>query len=352
MLDKIVQEDLDYIVSSPLPWHTLAGKTGLVSGANGHLASYMIETLLHLNDKFPSNQPVKVIALVRNEERTREKFAHRMGRDDLQIVVRDFQQPIVIDQPVNFVVHAASTASSVKNNRVPEDLYGANVLATFHLLELARLHKVDHFLYFSSGEVYGKLRPEQIPVKEDCYGAIDPTRIRSCYAECKKIAENMCACWFHQYGVPAKIVRPCHTFGPGLSLVDGPIFADLLNDLLNRRPLKLKSDGKALRTFCYLADATLAYYWVMFNGQQGEPYNVANDKATTTISDLADSLASAFDTTVDRPPPATSPPVEIWPDGTPDTTKLKSLGWSAKTSLVDAFRRTLTSLETAKSCES
>ncbi len=347
-LNKIVEEDLQYITSAPLPWHTLAGKTVLVSGANGHLAWYMVETLLYLNRSFPefSNSPISVIALVRDAERAKARYQHHGDAPaNLSIAVRDFQHPIEFDCKIDAIIHTASTASSVKYMRNPTDLYVANVIGTYNLLTLGVQHKIEHFLYFSSGEVYGRLSPEQIPVKESHFGQIDPTKMRSCYAECKRVAENMCACFHMQHAVPATIVRPCHTFGPGLGMVDGPVFADFIKNILDKRSITLKSDGKALRTFCYLADATLAFYTVMFKGEATQAYNVANDAATMSIGDLADLLADTFDVQVDRPDPALiKPPVEIWPDGTPNTEKLQALGWQPKTSLIDAFKRTLLSL--------
>lgn len=344
MLNEVVREDLDYITSQPLSWDSLFGKAALITGANGHLGSFMVETLLYLNDTRCQKRKIKVVALVRDEQRAKQRFAHHNDRDDLVIEVRDFQLPVTISERVDFIIHTASTASSIKYMRDPTDLFVGNVVSTYHLLNLAVKNNASHFLYFSSGEVYGRLRPEQIPVKENEFGQIDPARARSSYAECKRVAETMMACWHAQYGLQTKIVRPCHTYGPGVSLVDGPVFADFIADILNKRPIKMKSQGTALRTFCYLADATLAFYKVLLDGAPAEAYNVANDDSTVRIYELADLLAEAFSTTVDRPPPDAVPVgVETWPDSTPDTQKLRSLGWTAKTSLVDGFRRTLKS---------
>jgi len=47
--DKIVREDINFIVSADLPWHELEGKTILVTGANGFLPVYMIGSILFLN---------------------------------------------------------------------------------------------------------------------------------------------------------------------------------------------------------------------------------------------------------------------------------------------------------------
>ena len=52
MRNIIVEEDLNNIVEAQLPWPLLEGKTILISGANGFLPAYMVETLLHLNELY------------------------------------------------------------------------------------------------------------------------------------------------------------------------------------------------------------------------------------------------------------------------------------------------------------
>jgi UDP-glucuronate decarboxylase len=345
---SIVREDLQNIISAALPWERLSGKTVIISGANGLLPSYMVETLLFLNSQVSQRERSRVIALVRNYERTVERFAHHKGRDDLRIVVANLANPLLLDERVNFVIHGASPASPKKYTDNPNDLFVANVLGTYNLLTVAQEHQAEEFLYISSGEVYGKLEPSQIPVKESSFGGIDPTRVRSCYAESKRIAENMCVCWHKQYGLSTKIVRPCHTFGPWLNLDDGRVFADFVRDILNEHPITLKSDGKPLRTFCYLADATEAFFTVMFKGSAGQAYNVASDQCTTTIGHLAQMLSTSFGNgQIIGPQEAqlkqTAPASEIWPDSTPDTAKIQALGWQPRTSLKEAFERTLRS---------
>ena len=63
----VIEEDLRRIVSSGLPWNRLFGKTILISGANGFVPSYMLETLLYLNES--AGAGIHAVALVRNRER-------------------------------------------------------------------------------------------------------------------------------------------------------------------------------------------------------------------------------------------------------------------------------------------
>jgi len=58
------------------------------------------------------------------------------------------------------------------------------------MMKLAQTHSIESFLYFSSSEVYGNLENSKIPTTEVDYGYLDPTNIRSCYAEGKRMGRN------------------------------------------------------------------------------------------------------------------------------------------------------------------
>ena len=169
-----------------------------------------------------------------------------------------------------------------------------NVIGTANLLERARSCGASSFLFFRSGEVYGALEAAAMPVPEDAYGKVDPTALRSCYAESKRMGEAMCAAWAGQHAVPARIVRPFHTYGPGMQLDDGRVCADFIADILAGRDISMKSDGSASRAFCYLADAVLGFFTVMLKGESGQAYNIGNEGAELSILELAERLLKAF----------------------------------------------------------
>src|SRR3546814_12477316 len=87
-LSPIVAEDLANIARADIDWDRLAGATVLVSGANGFLPAYIVETLLHLNDTRPGFG-AKVLALVRSRERALARFPRAAGRSDISFLVKD-----------------------------------------------------------------------------------------------------------------------------------------------------------------------------------------------------------------------------------------------------------------------
>ena len=78
----------------------------------------------------------------------------------------------------------------------------------------------------------GPNRPTNGSGEQD-YGVIDPLDVNLCYAESKRLGETLCACWRHQFGVPAKIVRIGHAYGPGMRLDDGRVSRDFVADVLH-----------------------------------------------------------------------------------------------------------------------
>lgn len=343
--NRIIFEDIEGIVATaPVDWDVFASKRVLITGASGFLPAYLVETLLHLNRT--RNLDVHITALVRNRESYIKRFAHHLDNPNLSVLVRDVSKPISLALPHHFIIHAASQASPKYYGVDPVGTLSANVLGTMQLLELARHHPVISFMYFSSGEVYGET--QSVPTKESDYGYIDPTSVRSCYAESKRMGENMCVSWHAQYQVPAKIARPFHTYGPGMRLDDGRVYADFVHDVIENRPIVVRSTGTASRAFCYLADATAGFFTVLLKGENGVPYNVGNSQAEISVMDLASLLIGLFpekQLKVIKEDFQTNNGYLQSPisRNCPDISRIKFLGWEPKTNLVDGFKRTIES---------
>ncbi|WP_109486754.1 NAD-dependent epimerase/dehydratase family protein [Occallatibacter savannae] len=340
----IVEEDLRRIVASPLPWERFFGKTVLITGANGFVPAYMLETLIHLNDT--SDAGIHVVAMVRNREKAMRRLGEFEGRRDLTVHVQDVRDAYSGPTAVNFVVHAASQASPKFFGVDPVGTFEANVIGTQHLLQLAHASESEGFLFFSSGEVYGQ-PADCSTVKESDYGYLDPLNVRSCYAEGKRAGETLCACWHAQFGVPAKIVRLSHTYGPGMELNDGRVFADFVANIVAGQDIVLKSDGSATRPFCYLADATEAHFRVLLTGKAGEAYNLGSGMQCSVL-ELAEMLCRQFPeqgckvvrqarSAGDAYVPSAVQGFEL------DLGKIHALGWKATTSIEEGFRRTVES---------
>ena len=343
----VVQADLEAILAADLAWQRFAGKTVLVSGANGMLPAYLVETFLALSARLPAR--VRVLALVRNKDRALQRFAHHLGRQDLQIIEQPLSQPLQILGPVHFIFHGASPASPAQFSANPVGTIEPNTVGTAHLLQLAQQKDSEAFVFISSGEVYGMVDDAHVPTAETQYGYLDLAQPRACYAEAKRLGEVLCVAYAHQYGVPTRIVRPFHTYGPGLRLDDGRVYADFLADVLANRPLQMHSDGQARRAYCYLSDATTGFVTVALLGSAGAAYNVGNEQAEVSVKQLAELLQSLSPhsgqqiVTRARAPTSRYLPSPIVRN-CPDTTKLRQLGWAPRVNLRQGMQRLLNHL--------
>ena len=344
--NQTIGQDLAQVIANDLSWDEFTDRAVLVSGANGFLPAYIVEALLYLNEKRGLN--CRVIGLVRNRDRAEKRFAHLLHRADFSLLVQDVCSPITTEENVDFIVHAASEASSKYYSKDPAGTLLANTLGTYNLLELARRSHSRGFLFFSSGEVYGRAS-QQTRIKEDDFAPLDPTDVRSCYGEGKRMGEAMCTAWHRQHGVPAKIVRVSHTYGPGMSLDDGRVFADFVGNIVRNEDIVLKSDGSARRPFCYLADATVGFFTVLLRGEAGQAYNLANDEAGVSMLELAETLVRIFPERRLRVRFAEGViPAKLQvsvKSPVPDTTKIRKLGWRPTTSIEEGFKRTVMSFE-------
>lgn len=345
-LSRVISEDLDLIIGADLPWRRFAGKTVLITGANGFLPAYMVETLLYLNER--QQLDIRVVGLVRDREKALARFGDHVKANRMHLIVQDVCEPLRISDRAEFIVHAASQASPGYYGSDPVGTLKANVIGTHNLLELAREKGTESFLFFSSGEVYGELEPNKIPTGEMDYGYVDSMDVRSCYAESKRMGETMCVSWYHQYGVPAKVVRPFHTYGPGMSLADDRVFANFVADVVARRDIVLKSLGTATRSFCYLAEATVGFFTVLLKGENAQAYNVGNDACEISMKDLANTIAGLFPEfglhVVQRSAERPRGYIESKVSRTrPDITKISGLGWKPKLSIEEGFKRTIES---------
>lgn len=342
--NPIIAADLKQIIKADLPWGKLYSKTVLIAGANGFLPAYMVKTLLLLNEK--NNAAISIIALVRNKAKAEERFASYLNRKDFLIIVADITKPLAVDGKVDFIIHAASQASPKYYATDPVGTLSANTIGTYHLLNLAVQKKPERFLYFSSSEVYGALANSD-SITEDIYGAVDPTNVRSCYAESKRMGETLCVSFAAQHKVPVVIARPFHTYGPGLTLDDGRVFADFVSNIVKGQDIVMNSDGSAVRSFCYLADATVGFFTVLLKGETSQAYNVGNPHGALSIRELAETLVELYPEKNIKAGFKTAESSNYMASSfnklCPSIEKMNKLGWYPATTVAGGFKRTIDS---------
>lgn len=349
-LNNIIMQDIAKIASGKADWNKLQDKTVLVAGAAGMIASYLIYTLLYLNDTADMN--IKVLALVRNEQKAKEHFAGIKERRDFKFIIQDVCTPVLYEGVVDYIVHAASGASPRHFVEDPTGTAFANTMGTIHLLNLAVEKKSEGFLFLSTREIYGKPIDSKEFVSEDDYGALDPTLVRSCYPESKRMSETLCASYRHQFNVDCKIARIAHTYGPGMTIGDGRVVGDFIKNVINGDDITLNSDGSTALGLTYLGDLTEGLFMLMLNFNDFV-YNISNHDEVITVRELALKLSDMYN------PRNIKVSFQISPSckqsgylahkvGLLKSTKANNEGWLPVTGIDNGLRRTIEFFETEK----
>lgn len=286
----VVARDVEEILARDLPWHLLDGTTVLVTGANGMLPSYAVHTLLALNDARSAG--IRVIGLVRNEAKARRVLGPVVDRPDFRLLATDVTRLTELDGPLDMVIHGASAARPALHASDPVSTIKANTLGSFNLLDLVVAKEARRFVLMSSSEVYGA-QPEGVRlIPEDSYGGLDILNPRASYSEGKRAAETIASVYAAQHGIDARIVRFGHVYGPGMALDDGRVQADFAANVVRGQNIVLNSDGRAMRTYTYVADAVAGMFYATLAGSD-RAYNVADPNGMVSIRDLAQHFAQA-----------------------------------------------------------
>lgn len=104
---------------------------------------------------------------------------HLRGDGSFRFIHHNISDPLLIDGPVDNVLHFASPASPVDYLRHPIPTLKVGSLGTHNTLGLAKL-KQARFLLASTSEVYGD--PEVHPQREEYWGNVNPVGVRGCFA--------------------------------------------------------------------------------------------------------------------------------------------------------------------------
>lgn len=176
------------------------------------------------------------------------------------------------------VYHLAALTHVGESWENPGQVLRVNVLGTAEILAAARALETPsapRVLVVSSAEVYGTVRPEQLPLAEDT-----PARPVSPYAASKLAAEAVALQAWRGFGQPVIVVRPFNHIGPGQS----PNF--FVPALAKRIVEARRSGATALRVgtlttrrdFTDVRDVVVAYRLLVERGASGEVYNVCSGR--------------------------------------------------------------------------
>lgn len=345
MTDSVLREDVEKLAQSKILEDLETHASILVTGATGLICSQLVWALACHSEH--RQKDLRILALVRNEEKARAIFGSLIDAGTVRLCVGDVVEPLKIEQQVDYIIHGASATNSRYFVERPVETIVTALKGTQNVLELARQKKVKKVVYLSSLEVYGTPDNTKKYITEQDYGYIDPMQVRSSYSEGKRMAECMCASYVKEYGVPVVVARLSQTFGPGVDYQDGRVFAQFARCAIEKRDIVLHTQGNTLRTYCYLRDAINGLFCLMLRGEAGQAYNVTNMETAISIRDMAElvcKLSPGIRVNIDIPKDLAAfgynPEMVI----RLDSRKLQALGWEQEVGLEEMLVRLMDSM--------
>lgn len=328
--------DIESAASVGLPWELLKNQNILITGSTGLIGTSLVEVLMS-RDK----RDYHVYASCRNLLNAQKRFKKYLGDPLFHLLEYDVVNPLCTKIPFHFVIHLANNASPNFFVSSPVEVMKSAFLGVVNLIDYGITHGLKRFLYVSSGEVYGE--GDGRVFTEDYSGYVDCLNPRSCYPSSKRAAETLCVSYCSEYKVDAIIARPCHTYGPLFSDTDNRVYAQFIRSILNDEDIILKSSGEQVRSWCYVVDCALALLYVLFKGQKGEAYNIADPFSTRSIKELAEEIATLWGKKVIYNCPSSIERAGFNPvtKSVFSVDKLLGLGWIPMTSFKDGIKNTV-----------
>lgn len=347
---KQYTEDINYVAGIDLPWEELKDKSIMISGATGLIGSFLIDVIFKANQKYDLN--CTVYALGRSEERIRARFGEHADDPRFVYIKYDVKEPLVRDDlgTVNYILHLASNTHPMQYSTDPIGTITTNIVGLMNLLDFAVEHNTERFAFASSNEIYGENRGDVEFFDEKYCGYIDSNTMRAGYPESKRCGEALCQAYKAQKGLDVVIPRLTRSYGPTMLMTDTKAISQFIRKGVAGEDIVLKSAGTQYYSYTYVADAVSGLLHVLLKGENGEAYNIADERSDIMLKDLAAVIAGIAGKEVifELPDAVEAAGYSKATKARLDGSKLKKLGWSAKYDIRSGMERTIKLLAATK----
>lgn len=256
----------------------------LVTGGAGFIGSHLTRRLLARGDRVTVLDDFNDFY---NPSLKRENISSFLDRPDYRLVEGDIRDEPLVDRlfaegKFDGVIHLAARAGVRPSLSEPILYEDVNCIGTLRLLEAARRHGPNLFLFGSSSSVYGI--NEKVPFSED-----DPVNQPiSPYATTKRTGELLCYNYHHLYGFRIACLRFFTVFGPA----QRPEMAiHKFTDLLWKgKAVPMYGDGESRRDYTYVDDIVDGLIATLDLGPGFEILNLGG-AYTTSLRDLVHWIA-------------------------------------------------------------
>jgi dTDP-glucose 4,6-dehydratase len=256
---------------------TFAGRTCVVTGADGFMGSHLTEALVELDAdvhafvRATSSGALNNIGHLR--DRLRVHFADLTDKTSVDYLVKDLLK--VDDRP--YVFHLGAQAHVGESWHRPYETVMANTVGTLNLLQSIVDHglELEKFDTAGTSEEYGNVH-EAVAHQhdfDDAGGLIlherSPINPKSIYATSKVAADFLTMNYHDAFGLPGVVTRMFNNYGPRQNprYVTGTI----VTQALTRDVIEL-GQLEPMRDFCFCTDGVRGHLTVAARGIPGDLY--------------------------------------------------------------------------------
>ncbi len=307
-------------------------RRAFVTGAAGFIGSRLVTHLLR--------EGISVTAFVRYNSRGDIgllRFVPKELSGELKIEFGDLRDVTGLAKAMkgcDVVYHLGAVISVPYSYHHPREVVEVNVMGTLSVLESALNVGVERFVQVSSSEVYGSAI--HTPMDER-----HPRHAQSPYAASKTGADELVRSFHLTYGLPAVIIRPFNTFGPGQSR--RAVIPHIIVSALKNGHVRLGNTW-TVRDFTYVDDTVRGIYLagivptavgMEMNLGTGEGHSIS--ETAQLIFEILN-LPLSVEVDEDRVRPADSEVKALISD---NSLARKVLGWAPAVSFREGLERTV-----------
>ena len=247
----------------------------LLTGVAGFAGSHLAEYLLGSARDDAGGSDWEVHGVVHRHDRRIQHLRKQLHlhRGDLRNAL--WVNEIVRETRPDCVLHLAAWSDVGGSWRQPWATYELNIQCQLNLLEaLLRWRPDCRTLVVTSNEVYGLLRPEDLPVDEQT-----PFRPNSPYGVSKVTQDMMALQYWNSHQMPTLRARSFNHVGPGQSDdFAASAFARQIAEIEAglHEPVVAVGNLDPERDFTDVRDVVRAYWAIVRDGTPGEAYNVGS----------------------------------------------------------------------------
>jgi len=303
----------------------------LVTGGAGFIGSHLTHRLLGRGDRVTVLDDFNDFY---DPQRKWANIAPFKDRSDYDLVEGDIRDAELVDRlfregKFDQVVHLAARAGVRPSLKEPILYEETNCIGTLRLLEAARMHGPDIFIFGSSSSVYGINKKVPFSEKDEINQPISP------YATTKRTGELLCYNYHHLYGMRIACLRFFTVYGPA----QRPEMAihKFTALLAKGESVTMYGDGNSRRDYTYVDDIIDG---VVASMDKALPFEILNlgGAETTALTDLIHWIAEEL---------AVEPRIEYLPDQPGDVPityadvekAARMLGYSPKVPIREGLKR-------------